>query len=241
MLENNNLIPFFFSFLPALFYALLIFMSAPFKSIRMKVAFFYFLMGILSAVMVDAVHYIFPNWRTALADEAVLGAWLYATVQVAMLEEGTKLFMFKIGDDYRKRLLDAPVATMFYCMSVSMGFAVLENLSYLQLYGKDVLFIRAFTAIVMHMITGLMMGYMIAKGQMPGDTIVSSLPARWKSVIFAGFGFVLAAFYHGIYDFNIYLEQFPGNPSYPLYCVIIPGALIAYAMFRDLTWKSYKK
>ena len=61
MFEQNNIVPFFFSFLPALLYAFLIFLSAPYKSIKMKVAFFYFLMGVLSALIVNSVHYIFPN------------------------------------------------------------------------------------------------------------------------------------------------------------------------------------
>ena len=197
-------------------------------------------MGVLSALIVNSVHYIFPNWKSALSDNTVIALWLYATVQVGLLEESTKLFMFKIGDNYRKRLLDTPVATMFYCMSASMGFAVLENLSYLQLYGKDVLFIRAFTAVVMHLVTGLMMGYMIAKGRTAGNTMAENMSPAWKERVFVLLGLAFATFYHGVYDFNIFLENFPGS-NYPIFYVIGPGVVISYLMLRDIAWQKYKK
>jgi hypothetical protein len=89
---------------------------------------------------------------------------------------------------------------------------------------------------------GLMMGYMIAKGRMPSkDTFFAKMSPEWKARIFIIFGMMLAAFYHGIYDFNIFLENLPGNYSYPTFYVMAPGVLIAYLMFRDLAWKSYKK
>lgn len=252
MLENNNIVQFIFTFLPALIYAFVIFMSAPYRSIKMKVAFFYFLMGILSAVMVGSWHFIFPNWGGYLSTNVLVACWVLATVQVGALEEGMKFLMFKVGENYRDMKSDSPVSTMFYCMSAAAGFAVFENLGYLQASysdvlsheanmttGNEVMLIRAFTAIIMHLICGLMMGYFVAKGRMDGNSVAYKLP--FKDKLFALLGILMAVFYHGLYDFNLFIRQYVGNGSYPIFFILVPGLIVSYLMFRDLTWKPYKK
>src|SRR5690606_29054899 len=90
-------------------------------------------------------------------------------VQVAAMEEFSKLVIFLIIEKYRRKsgnVKDHPLATMFYMTMVSLGFAVIENIHYGSMYGEGILYWRAITAVIAHMVFGLFMGYWIAMGRM---------------------------------------------------------------------------
>lgn len=232
MLDENRLLPFIFTFLPALVYACIVYLSAPYKSINFRFSQLYFMLGLVSAMVTSWVLWIFPHWQDPMLTQNIfVSQFVLAFIQIALLEEGVKYLMFRVSERYRIKKCH-PGGLMFYCMSVSAGFAVLENMMYLQIYGNDVLVVRAFSAIILHMLTGLMMGYFITIGKMRSTSV-------WGRLKFGMLGLLTATFYHGIYDYNIFLSQF-GLGIENMY-MLLPGAAITFLMWGHLMKKYLKK
>jgi protease PrsW len=232
MFENNNVISFFFTFFPVLFYSLIVYISAPAYSVRIKIASLFFFMGVLSTILVNSVHYMFPNWGLPMHSDPIIALFITAFLKVAFLEEGSKFSMFKLTEWYRsEKYVDHPSAIMFYAMSVSCGFAVSENILYAQMYGGDVLFVRSFSSVFCHMICGLFMGYFVALGRAESDFY--GFHSRIRTAAFTCAGIIAATFYHGLYDFNIFVNGNSGMNN--TFLIIAAGLAIAYNMSSNLT------
>lgn len=222
MLENNRLLPFIFTFLPALVYAAMIYFSAPYQTIGRRMSQLYFQMGVISATITGWFLWIFPEWQTPLSSQPMNAMLALTFFQIAVLEEGMKFFMFKATEQYRIKHAH-PCAIMFYGMCISAGFAVMENVMYLQMYGNDVLLVRAFSAIVLHVVTGLMMGYFIALSKM--DSTLNYL--------YQVLAMLVPVFLHGLYDFNV-MAPSAGLPGHPIWMVLGPGVLVTLVMWWQL-------
>jgi len=227
MFENNNVIAFIFTFLPALIYSFVLYITIPANTIKWRIASLFFLMGLLSTILVNAVHYTFPNWDSPISTSVVIGLLVTAFIKVGFLEETCKFVMFKLTEWYRnKKYFDHPDAIMFYAMSVSCGFAVSENILYAQIYGGWVLFTRSFTAVLIHMICGLMLGYFVAIGRIIKRT--NRKNKKRTMILYTLFGIGIASIYHGVYDFNLFV----GNAlvNYISYFILSVGLAMSYLM-----------
>lgn len=224
MLENNRILSLIFTFLPALVYAAIIYLRAPSGVIGKRMSQLYFMMGVISGVLTAWFLWAFPNWKAALSNDLITMLLLLSFFQIAVLEEGMKFVLFKATERYRIRMV-FPGALMFYCMCVSAGFAVWENVLYLQMYGNEVLLLRAFSAIILHMITGLVMGYFM--------TLANLFPERrfWYQFL----ALVVPIFYHGLYDFNVMISMFGRGIQINL--ILAPGLFIAYFMWKHILTK----
>ena len=233
LFEDTNFIPFMLTFLPALIYALVIFVSFPKKTICLKTAFLYFMLGSISVHAVSAVQWVLPNWRFQLED-FVTGMAVVAFVQVALLEESAKFLFYRFTNMYRGRL-PKPLAIMFYRMCISAGFGVVENMMYAWRYGPDVLIVRAFSSIILHMLAGLMMGYFISL----------SVYIKRRKYTFRTIGLLAAVFIHGLYDFNLmvsFREYAMQTGVYVMetgmgvssWYILGPGIVVVLLMFRHL-------
>ena len=231
MLEHNNLFYLLLSFLPALIFAIIVFISMPAYTIRWKVGSLFFAMGILSTFLVNAIHFSFPNWNKIESQNEFVAFFISAFIKIALLEEFCKLILFQTTEWYRNKFFytDNPAAVMFYCMSVSCGFAVSENILYAQQYGGDVLFIRTFTSVIVHMICGLMMGYFIGLKNIKTNNFISTIGnINYKMIFLSICGLAASTFYHGLYDFNIFINGEAGNDK--SIHIIIAGLLITFGM-----------
>lgn len=224
MFENNNVISFIFTFLPAFIYSFVLYLTIPAKTIKWRIASLFFLMGLLSTILVNAVHFTFPNWDSPITTSLILGLFITAFVKVGILEEVCKFIMFKLTEWYRnKKYFDHPDAIMFYAMSVSCGFAVSENILYAQIYGGWVLITRSFSSVLIHMICGLTMGYFVALGRTN-----TAQNYKRRMMLTTVLGVCVASLYHGLYDFNLFV----GGPfaSYISNGILTVGILISYLM-----------
>ena len=125
---------------------------------------------------------------------------------------------------------------MFYVMCVSAGFAVVENMVYAWRFGPDVLWVRAASAIILHMLAGLIMGYFIALG----------VYIKKRRYLYRILGLMSAIFIHGLYDFNImigyreyYLNtgqiiQMPTGIGVNNWYVLGPGVIVVLIMYIHL-------
>lgn len=169
--------------------------------------------------------------------------------QIAFLEEISKLSIFLIIEFYRRRTFnvkDNPIATMFYMAMVSLGFAVVENLQYGLIYGTDVLYWRAITAVLGHMLFGLFMGYWIAIGRMGSkfedmslfDIIINKRKGL-RNILFTIIGLLSATILHGVYNLQL---QFNGQEGVTvIYILLIFSILGAYWCFKNLMTLYHKK
>lgn len=236
MFEQNNLLALLFTFVPALIYSAIVYFTIMPGVIKLRVASLFFSMGVLSTLLVNAVHYAFPNWKASSSEHLLLSLFIMAFVKIALLEEGSKFFMFKLTEWYRnKKRLDHPGAIMFYAMSISCGFAVSENILYCQQFGGEVLLVRTFSAVLVHLICGLIMGYFVALGRIKKDipdNNISSFRPRVRMIGHTICGICAATFYHGLYDFNIYIND--TDAMNKLMIIVLAGILLTYAMSKHL-------
>jgi protease PrsW len=228
MLKDNNLIYLIFTFLPALIYSIIVYITAPQNTIKWKISSLFFSMGVLSTILVNAIHFAFPNWDNPTSSILAISLFITAFFKIGFLEEISKFFLFKLTEWYRhhKYKSQHSFAIMFYSMSVSCGFAVSENILYAQIYGGSVLFIRSFSSVLIHMMCGLMMGYFIALGRIESNNVNN----YFKKIYYTIAGILVSSFYHGLYDFNIYLYQDLSKS----FAIILTGFIITYSMIHHL-------
>ena len=230
MFEQNHVLPFVFTFLPILVYTFLVYISTPKGSVIPKVGVLYFFMGMISTIIVSIILYMFPKWKDLMSADIMLGQFILAFFQIALIEEASKFSMFKFLSGFRHKS-DHPAGVMFYCMCVSAGFAVSENLLYLQMFGSSVLLPRAFTALIIHLIAGLMMGYYVALGRIETSSEIGSLTDTKKKWAYGALGLLAAAMYHGMYDFNIIVNDDAPN-MYSVFGIIGIGMMITWWMSK---------
>ena len=114
-----------------------------------------------------------------------------------------------------------PFDGIVYSVMVSMGFAATENIMYVLQGGFETAIIRAFTAVPAHATFGILMGYYLGKAKFSNNRIVLNLT-----------GLLLAALFHGAYDFFLFIDFIPG---------IWVGAFLSLFVGIVLSRKAIKK
>jgi len=157
-----------------------------------------------------------------LDSSANFGALLiYVFLVVAFSEELVKLGML-LAYPFPRPFFNEPMDGIVYSLMVGMGFAVIENLIYAYNYGIETVLIRAFTAVPAHAIFAIFMGYFVGLSKFHPTN-------KWKLI---GFGFTLAVFIHGLYDFFIVQQYYEWLMAFGLVTIIISGYL-AWLLIKD--------
>ena len=138
------------------------------------------------------------EWAGMPGGPQLTETFLLAFGVVAPWEEGVKLLILLLI--FPRKFFNEPLDGIVYAVMVGMGFATMENIAYLQRFGSDTLFIRAFTAIPAHLIFAIVQGYFIGKAKFlpeaPGRKIM-----RNRLIIR---GFLISFVLHGTYDWLIF-------------------------------------
>lgn len=136
---------------------------------------------------------IFDMETTAMTNKQLL---IYAFICVALIEESCKyLFVYKNTFDHKE--FDSTFDMAVYAAFVSLGFAFFENIEYLFLYGVEGQFVRYFTAVPMHLCTGIFMGIYLGDAALAQRKNIRE--ARWDKF----FALVIPILLHGFYDYTI--------------------------------------
>ena len=112
----------------------------------------------------------------------------------ALCEEAVKLLALKIGS-WKSNYFNYRFDGIVYGVSVAVGFAVLENIMYVSMYGFGTAIVRAFTAVPLHAFCGAVMGiqYSLAKK--------ASIDGRSTSYIgHMALAYIVPFVIHGLYD-----------------------------------------
>jgi RsiW-degrading membrane proteinase PrsW (M82 family) len=145
-------------------------------------------------------------------------------IRAAFLEELMKFFViifYCLHLDHFEEPMDALV----YGVAASLGFAVIENWEYVLgaskdgiEYAKDVALIRSFTAVPLHALAGVFMGFFLM------DAIFQK--HNRKFYLFLSLFFPVCL--HGLYDLILFSE---GISDYYIYILLVVFLIRAYFIF----------
>lgn len=251
MLDSNTLGIIFLTCIPIFLYSYLVYFLVPQNFISVKRARRYFITGLMSPMLVFLVHFIFPEWQSPQTSNFMMAIFIYTFFQIAMLEEFTKYTVFWwVNKERHSERHDLPIAIMFYCMMVALGFAITENVFYLiniqrellnqqlllgidmQINNELLIMVknRSLKAVVAHMICGVIMGNFLAKAHYIKYHMPQNKITRYFYILM---GILSASLFHGIYNYNltipdhIYYNQF-------LFVILIFGLIIGRGIIDKL-------
>ena len=179
-------------------------------------------------------------------DGTITGVAIFSYAVVGFSEEASKFLGLRFYS-YRQKSFDEPLDGIVYGVMVSMGFATLENVMYVMKYaeagqGLQVGIQRMFLSVPAHASFAVVMGYFVGKAKFnPANSLLIMLT-----------GLLLAVFFHGTYDFFLFLPTYShigkelsegllagGAIGSYIVCLILSRKLIRYhrnisqIMFKD--------
>ncbi|QHI37698.1 Protease PrsW [Kordia antarctica] len=187
------------SIAPALLVMIYIYYSDKYDKEPRHLLFICFLFGAVGSIFLAAIsHFFVSKYYPEFEEQIIWIQFCKAFVVVALVEEFSKYIFVRYFAQTRKAF-DEPFDGIVYAVMVSMGFAVTENLAYAFQGGIEVALYRAFTAVPAHATFGIIMGYYMGKAKF------SRYRVRYNLM-----GLALAVFFHGIYDFFLFINYIPG-------------------------------
>lgn len=116
---------------------------------------------IFGALLVLPIMFI----QYAFAKEGVTNIFLESFLVIALTEEFFKWFIF-VYVVYHHTEFDAHYDGIVYAVSISLGFATVENILFLFVNGIEYAFTRAIFPVSSHALFGVIMGYHFGKAKM---------------------------------------------------------------------------
>jgi protease PrsW len=158
-----------------------------------------FFFGVLSTIITLLISWpinlLVPINEASLGQQAV-----HAFLLVALIEEFSK-FIFVRWVLYPNINFNEPFDGIVYSVTVSLGFAGLENILYVlgDNGGVETAILRMFTAVPAHATFGVLMGYFLGKAKF-----------EHQKAHYAIYALGVAALFHGAYDYFWFISWVPG-------------------------------
>lgn len=128
----------------------------------------------------------------ALAHQDGMALFAYALLVIGPVEEFAKLLPFVVVV-IRLKAFDEPLDGIIYASFIALGYAAVENYYYLDFLTGLESAARGFAGPVIHILFASIWAHWITRARLAQESIVR--PAL--------FGFLLAAGFHGLYDFLV--------------------------------------
>lgn len=174
--------------------------------------------GMLMVIPAGALELIGKDGLAAARSTGDLGLiFFYAFFFIGLIEEGLKFLLLVLAVDYRKDM-NEPVDGIIYGITVGLGFAALENLLYTETMGFQVGLWRAVVTCLAHATFSGWGGYFLTAG-------LPKLPVVQRFLT----GLGVAFFWHGLYDFLIFLD----TPFFTGASLMLTGFLV-YRLLRKI-------
>jgi RsiW-degrading membrane proteinase PrsW (M82 family) len=162
----------------------------------LRAIFFSFFLGCLSVIPAILLETLFMSYFPTDNMNIPL-TLINAFIFVAGAEELSKYIMFNYY--FKSPNFNEPYDGIFYGVMISLGFAAVENISYVMDGGFSVGVLRMFTAVPAHAIFGAVMGYYFGLAWQD----------RENKTIYMLRGLVAAIILHGTYDFFLFQQNYP--------------------------------
>jgi RsiW-degrading membrane proteinase PrsW (M82 family) len=205
---------------PAMIVILYIYFKDKFEKEPIRFLFKNFMMGAIISVIITLILSIIANQFFPLTDAtSIFQQFIKAFFIVGFVEEFSKYIIVKY---YAQKNMEfnEPFDGIVYAVMVSMGFAALENVMYVFDHGVGTGIVRAFTAVPAHATFGILMGYFMGLAKFSKNKWMLNLT-----------GLFVATFFHGAYDFFLFVNFIPG---------IAIGAIISLIIGIILSKKAIK-
>lgn len=182
-----------------------------------------FLYGGLSVLVTLSVSYP-VNWVLLTKHDDVISQFINAFFKVALVEEASK-FLFVRFILFRNSNFNEPFDGIVYAVMVSMGFATIENVTYVYEYGWVTGVLRMFTAVPAHAVFGIMMGYFIGRAKFNAS----------KQLFYSALGLIIPTIFHGTYDYFWFIAEIKG-----VYAGVWIGSVLALIIGFALSRKAIR-
>jgi protease PrsW len=205
---------------PPIYFLLFFHFKSEEKKHALSKLFFIFFLGIIILLPVLFIELIIDSIIKESITNIYLSSFFTSFIMAASCEEIAKYLIIKkfiYNNDDFNTIMDG----IIYTISVSLGFATLENLIYIFNYGLNIGYIRAFTAVPLHVFASGIMGYYIGKAKSENN------PKQTNFLLKKGL--LTAVIIHGLYNFFIFLSEI--NESHYFFNIFIFPLLIFSFIF----------
>lgn len=191
---------------PAIFLLIFFYLKDKYEPEPIKKIVVSFFLGFISAVIAVILEIFLES--TIL--NYFSGIWVQiikAFIIVGLVEEFSKYIMVMLGP-YKSPYFNEVMDGIIYTVAVSLGFATLENIFYVLKGGFSVGIFRAFLSVPAHAFFSAIMGFYIGRAK-----FTKNIGQRNFLLIFSIF---LASFFHGLYDYILFVKILYGFAIIPL-------------------------
>jgi len=163
----------------------------------------------------------FERSFSTVIDGSLAGVAIFAYAVVAFSEEFAKFLGVRLYA-FNQKSFDEPFDGIVYSVMVSMGFATVENIKYVvfDTQSVNVAFMRMFLSVPAHATFGVVMGYFIGKAK--------SNPANSAKLM--SIGLLAAIFFHGTFDFLLFIKQMSYVGQYASEVLLFLGAVLSFVI-----------
>ena len=164
-----------------------------------RLLFLSFISGAIVSILITTILYTGFDVLLPLDNHfSIRQQFFKAFFVVALTEEFSKYIIVRYVSQPQKAF-NEPFDGIIYAVMVSMGFAATENIMYVLQGGYQVAILRAFSAVPAHATFAILMGYYMGKAKFSNSKVKLNFT-----------GLFLAVFFHGSYDFFLFLDFIPG-------------------------------
>lgn len=184
-----------------------------------------FLFGMVSTIPAIILELIGGELTANITDNYFIATFIMAFIVVAFSEELVKFFFLRFYI-YPKPQFNEPMDGIVYSVTISMGFAALENLLYVIVRGGGVAVAvaRMFTAVPAHAVFAVIMGYFVGLAATKDS----------KNVGLMLLGLFGATAVHGAYDFFLFYKGGEFAQYLPIFTlvVLVTGIFVSFRLIK---------
>ncbi|MFN3410721.1 MAG: PrsW family glutamic-type intramembrane protease [Exilispira sp.] len=195
---------------PGIFLVIYFYLQDKYEPEPVKKVIASFFLGFLAALIAVIFEIIFENLLLN-SFSGLLAEMIKAFIIVGFVEEFSKYIMVMLGP-YRTLYFNEVMDGIVYTVSVSLGFATLENILYVLSGGFTVGIFRAFLSVPAHSFFSAIMGFFIGKAKFANNIT--------KRKLFLLLSLFLSSFFHGLYDYILFIKIFYGFAIIPLLIIL---------------------
>jgi RsiW-degrading membrane proteinase PrsW (M82 family) len=170
---------------------------------------------ILGALVVVPAAFI-EQAAASFFDNTILSTGIFAYGVVALVEETGKFSVVRFYC-YPRASFDEPLDGIVYSIMASMGFATVENILYVRENGFGTAIVRMFLSVPAHATFAVLMGYYIGKAKFSVHGTALLLT-----------GLLVAVFFHGTFDFFLFLQKSPYVTQYVSDGLLFLGSVVSF-------------
>ncbi|WP_407520604.1 PrsW family glutamic-type intramembrane protease [Lacibacter sp. MH-610] len=189
-----------------------------------------FFLGCLSVLPAILFQVLTTKPTDIFFENGILYTAFFSYIIVALSEEMSKFLALRFYA-FPKQSFDEPYDGIVYSVMVGMGFATVENIGYVYQHGLGTAILRMFLAVPAHGTFAVLMGYFAGKAKF--------LPEKKFYYLFLGVFW--AVFFHGTYDFFLFLQ---GNDTVNRYVgdgLLFAGAVASFIVALRLSRKAIQE